>query len=146
MRGGVLAGGGRGAVGHRIDLGGRVQERDAAEGGDADCAEAEGGAQPLEDLLRHPAHELWELHGEGGPKTSPNAAASFVSLAQHGFYDSTPIFRITKGTSFAGGDPTGTGKGGPGYTTVDKVPDRRQVRVRRRGDGEAVGPAVRDGR
>lgn len=57
------------------------------------------------------------------PKTSPNAAASFVSLAQHGFYDSTPIFRITKGTSFAGGDPTGTGKGGPGYTTVDKVPD-----------------------
>ena len=56
------------------------------------------------------------------PKTSPNAAASFVSLAKHGFYDGTPIFEIKKGTFFAGGDPTGTGKGGPGYTTVDKVP------------------------
>ena len=68
VRGGVLAGGGRGAVGHRIDLRSRVQERGAAEGGDADGAEAEGAAQPLEDLLRHATHELWELHGEGRPQ------------------------------------------------------------------------------
>jgi peptidyl-prolyl cis-trans isomerase B (cyclophilin B) len=56
------------------------------------------------------------------PKRSPNAAASFVSLAQHDFYNKTVIFQIKKGAFFVGGDPTGTGLGGPGYTTFDRVP------------------------
>jgi peptidyl-prolyl cis-trans isomerase B (cyclophilin B) len=54
------------------------------------------------------------------PKTSPKAAASFVSLAGQGFYDNTVFHRIVPGFVIQGGDPTGTGQGGPGYTTVDK--------------------------
>jgi peptidyl-prolyl cis-trans isomerase B (cyclophilin B) len=61
-------------------------------------------------------------------KTSPNASASFVSLAKRGFYDNTPIFLIKRGAFFAGGDPTGTGRGGPGYTTLDRVPSEAKYR------------------
>ena len=53
------------------------------------------------------------------PKASPKAAASFAALARKGFYDGTYIHRIVPGFVIQGGDPTGTGTGGPGYTTVD---------------------------
>ncbi len=53
---------------------------------------------------------------------SPNAAASFVSLVQHGFFDKTIFHRIVPGFVIQGGDPTGSGNGGPGYTTVDTPP------------------------
>jgi peptidyl-prolyl cis-trans isomerase B (cyclophilin B) len=55
-------------------------------------------------------------------KTSPNAAASFVSLAKNGFFDDTIFHRIVPGFVIQGGDPTVTGSGGPGYSTRDKVP------------------------
>ena len=57
-------------------------------------------------------------------KTSPNATASFVSLARKGFFDDTIFHRIVPGFVIQGGDPTGTGAGGPGYSTVDRPPDR----------------------
>jgi peptidyl-prolyl cis-trans isomerase B (cyclophilin B) len=53
---------------------------------------------------------------------SPNAAASFVALAKSGFFDRTIFHRIVPGFVIQGGDPTGTGTGGPGYSTVDKPP------------------------
>ena len=53
------------------------------------------------------------------PEASPRAAASFASLARKGFYDGTYIHRIVPGFVIQGGDPTGTGTGGPGYSTVD---------------------------
>ena len=52
-------------------------------------------------------------------KTSPRATASFASLAQKGFFDGTVFHRIVPGFIIQGGDPTGTGTSGPGYTTVD---------------------------
>jgi len=55
-------------------------------------------------------------------KTSPNAAASFVSLARRGFFDKTIFHRIVPGFIIQGGDPTATGQGGPGYTTHDPPP------------------------
>jgi peptidyl-prolyl cis-trans isomerase B (cyclophilin B) len=55
-------------------------------------------------------------------KTSPNATASFVSLARSGFFDDTIFHRIVPGFVIQGGDPTASGGGGPGYTTVDKPP------------------------
>ncbi len=55
-------------------------------------------------------------------KTSPATAASFVSLAKKGFFDGTVFHRIVPGFVIQGGDPTGTGTGGPGYTTVDRPP------------------------
>jgi len=56
------------------------------------------------------------------PKLSPNATASLVSLAQRGFFNDTLFHRIVPGFVIQGGDPTGTGVGGPGYETHDKVP------------------------
>jgi peptidyl-prolyl cis-trans isomerase B (cyclophilin B) len=53
---------------------------------------------------------------------SPNAVASFVSLVQHGFFDKTIFHRIVPGFVIQGGDPTATGTGGPGYSTVDTPP------------------------
>ena len=53
---------------------------------------------------------------------SPNAAASFASLVEHGFFDNTIFHRIAVGFVIQGGDPTQTGSGGPGYATVDRRP------------------------
>jgi cyclophilin family peptidyl-prolyl cis-trans isomerase len=53
---------------------------------------------------------------------SPNASASFVSLVLHGYFTKTIFHRIVPGFVIQGGDPTGTGTGGPGYTTVDRPP------------------------
>ena len=53
---------------------------------------------------------------------SPNGSASFVNLVQKGFFDKTVFHRIVPGFIIQGGDPTGTGTGGPGYETVDTPP------------------------
>jgi peptidyl-prolyl cis-trans isomerase B (cyclophilin B) len=50
---------------------------------------------------------------------SPKAVASFVELAGKGFFDGTVFHRIVPGFVIQGGDPTGTGTGGPGYSTLD---------------------------
>jgi cyclophilin family peptidyl-prolyl cis-trans isomerase len=55
-------------------------------------------------------------------KTSPSATASFASLVQKDFFNGTVFHRIVPGFIIQGGDPTGTGTGGPGYTTVDTPP------------------------
>lgn len=53
---------------------------------------------------------------------SPNAVASFEKLAKKGFFKGTIFHRIVPGFVIQGGDPTGTGSGGPGYTTTDPPP------------------------
>jgi peptidyl-prolyl cis-trans isomerase B (cyclophilin B) len=53
------------------------------------------------------------------PKASPKASASFLALAQGDFFDGTYFHRIVPGFVIQGGDPTGSGSGGPGYSTVD---------------------------
>ena len=53
------------------------------------------------------------------PESAPEAAASFAALAESGFYDDTYFHRIVPGFVIQGGDPLGTGLGGPGYSTVD---------------------------
>jgi cyclophilin family peptidyl-prolyl cis-trans isomerase len=55
-------------------------------------------------------------------KTAPATTASFVSLVRKGFYDHTIFHRIVPGFIIQGGDPTASGLGGPGYSTVDKPP------------------------
>jgi cyclophilin family peptidyl-prolyl cis-trans isomerase len=55
-------------------------------------------------------------------KTSPAATASFASLVQKGFFNGTIFHRIVPGFVIQGGDPTGSGSGGPGYSTVDIPP------------------------
>jgi cyclophilin family peptidyl-prolyl cis-trans isomerase len=56
-------------------------------------------------------------------KDSPKTANSFAFLAEQGFYDDTYFHRIVPGFVFQGGDPKGTGTGGPGYSVDEPPPD-----------------------
>jgi cyclophilin family peptidyl-prolyl cis-trans isomerase len=51
---------------------------------------------------------------------SPIAAGNFVALASCGFYDGVVFHRLVPGFVIQGGDPDGTGRGGPGYTIQDE--------------------------
>ena len=57
-----------------------------------------------------------ELHADRAPMTVEN----FVNLARAGFYDGTTFHRVIGGFMAQGGDPTGTGTGGPGYQFGDE--------------------------
>ncbi len=50
------------------------------------------------------------------PKVAPNSVNNFISLVKKGFYDGVIFHRIIDGFMLQGGDPTGTGMGGPGYS------------------------------
>ena len=50
------------------------------------------------------------------PELAPNTVANFVNLVQSGFYDGLIFHRVISGFMIQGGDPQGTGMGGPGYT------------------------------
>ncbi|MDH3744615.1 MAG: peptidylprolyl isomerase [Acidobacteriota bacterium] len=57
-----------------------------------------------------------ELHGDKTPVT----VANFVNLAQCGYYDGIVFHRVIANFMIQGGDPTGTGSGGPGYRFEDE--------------------------
>ena len=57
-------------------------------------------------------------------KDAPITVNNFVFLARDHFYDGTPFHRVIKGFMIQGGDPTGTGTGGPGYRFADEKPRR----------------------
>jgi peptidylprolyl isomerase len=58
------------------------------------------------------------------PDIAPETVNSFVFLAREGFYDGVTFHRVIPGFVAQGGDPTGTGGGGPGYTLPDEFSDR----------------------
>ena len=62
------------------------------------------------------------------PKDAPLSVNNFVFLAREGFYNSVKFHRIIKGFMIQGGDPTGTGAGGPGYQFNDEKVTRDYVR------------------
>jgi cyclophilin family peptidyl-prolyl cis-trans isomerase len=64
---------------------------------------------PLGDIVA-------ELYAEKAPQTVNN----FVFLAREGYYDGVTFHRVIKGFMIQGGDPTGSGRGGPGYTFADE--------------------------
>lgn len=53
-------------------------------------------------------------------KEAPDTVANFVKLAEKGFYDGVIFHRVIPGFMIQTGDPTGTGRGGPGYTILDE--------------------------
>ena len=56
------------------------------------------------------------------PAIAPKTVNNFVFLAREGFYDGVTFHRIIKDFVIQGGDPTGTGTGGPGYKFEDELP------------------------
>ena len=65
-----------------------------------------------------------ELFDDDAPKTVDN----FTKLARDGFYDGVIFHRVIPDFMIQGGDPTGTGSGGPGYTFEDEFNDHKVVR------------------
>ncbi len=58
------------------------------------------------------------------PGDAPNTVNNFVFLARDGFYDEVIFHRVISGFMIQGGDPTGTGRGGPGYRFDDEPVSR----------------------
>ena len=101
-----------------------------------ECAEVEAPT-PKDEKFRHP--ELVLKRGEPAiatvetscgsfvieldTKGSPKTANSFAFLAEEGFYDGTSFHRIAPGFVIQGGDPQGTGTGGPGYSVTEPPPE-----------------------
>lgn len=56
------------------------------------------------------------IRAELYPDIAPNTVRNFISLIQKGFYDGVIFHRVINGFMIQGGDPTGTGTGGPGYS------------------------------
>jgi cyclophilin family peptidyl-prolyl cis-trans isomerase len=67
---------------------------------------------------------IFELFDDDAPKTVKN----FKKLASEGFYDGLTFHRIIKDFMAQGGDPEGTGTGGPGYQFEDEFNDHKVVR------------------
>jgi cyclophilin family peptidyl-prolyl cis-trans isomerase len=65
-----------------------------------------------------------ELYSDDAPKTVEN----FTKLAREGFYDGVIFHRVIPDFMIQGGDPTGTGTGGPGYEFEDEINEHRVVR------------------
>ncbi len=98
-----------------------------AEGGGEDVAARDGKYDAPPTLKLDPGTKyVVEMKTNKGtfdinvdPKAGPIAAANFVFLVEEGFYDGVPFHRVIKDFMIQGGDPTGTGLGGPGYDLKD---------------------------
>lgn len=58
--------------------------------------------------------------GEMFEDKAPNTTKNFIDLTEKGYYDGLIFHRVIDGFMIQGGDPTGTGTGGPGYTIKDE--------------------------
>jgi cyclophilin family peptidyl-prolyl cis-trans isomerase len=65
-----------------------------------------------------------ELYPDAAPKTVEN----FAKLARDGFYDGVIFHRVIPDFMIQGGDPTGTGSGGPGYSFEDEINEHKVTR------------------
>jgi len=63
------------------------------------------------------------IRAELYPDIAPNTVRNFISLVKKGFYDGTVFHRIIRGFMIQGGDPEGTGTGGPGYSIRGEFTD-----------------------
>ena len=68
------------------------------------------------------------IHIELFPDDAPKTVENFVKLADDGFYDRVIFHRVIPDFMIQGGDPTGTGSGGPGYSFEDEFNDHKVER------------------
>jgi len=74
-------------------------------------ADAEADDRPRVTITTSKGDVVVELFEDD----APNTVANFISLVEKGFYDGTPFHRVIGGFMAQGGDPTGSGAGGPGH-------------------------------
>ncbi|MBI4212790.1 MAG: peptidylprolyl isomerase [Chloroflexi bacterium] len=72
--------------------------------------------------------DLGTITVELQPVQAPNTVNNFVFLAREGFYDGVSFHRVIRGFMVQTGDPSGTGRGGPGYRIVDEPVAESYVR------------------
>ena len=120
------------------------------------CAGRDGTVNEVKEPEKNPQVTVEMENGgtftiELYPAKAPNTVYSFLSLADSGFYEGLIFHRVIAGTIIQGGDPEGTGRGGPGYTIKGEMPsngyksnDLKHVRgavsmARRDGDYNSAG-------
>jgi len=84
---------------------------------------AGGGKGPVVVIETDKGNIVFEMYPEVAPKTVDN----FVTLANKGFYNGLKWHRVVPGFVIQGGDPQGTGMGGPGYTVDAEFNDKKHV-------------------
>ena len=87
----------------------------------AAAGEEAGGTASYPEVEENPTATITMENGgeiiiELYPEVAPNTVANFISLVEKGFYDGLIFHRVIPGFMIQGGDPQGTGMGGPGYT------------------------------
>ena len=80
----------------------------------------------MNNATLHTNHGTIEL--ELFPTNAPKTVDNFAKLARDGFYDGVTFHRVIPDFMIQGGDPTGTGSGGPGYTFEDEINDHKVER------------------
>lgn len=80
---------------------------------------------PMADVLKHAKAVIRTSKGditvELYPKEAPLSVTNFVQLAKSGFYNNLTFHRVVPNFVVQGGDPEGTGRGGPGYTVKAEI-------------------------
>jgi cyclophilin family peptidyl-prolyl cis-trans isomerase len=98
-----------------------VESQAGASGGDGTCPTAQPAALPAGETRTVDIETVQgPIHIKVEADLSPIAAGNFVALAECGFYSGVVFHRLVPGFVIQGGDPTGNGSGGPGYTIQDE--------------------------
>ncbi len=97
-----------------VDNGDAADASGSADGQNKDTEQTgSGGSNPVATIeMENGGVIKVELY----PDVAPNTVKNFISLANSGFYDGTIFHRVIPGFMIQGGDPSGNGTGGPGYT------------------------------
>jgi peptidylprolyl isomerase len=88
----------------------------------AGCLAPTGEEKPTKVLLKTSMGDITLQLYDDMPITTEN----FQELVEKGFYDGVVFHRVINGFMIQGGDPTGTGMGGPGYTIADEFTDHNR--------------------
>lgn len=97
----------------------------SADNGQAENGLVEEGVQPIATtpVAKIVVKDYGTITLELEPEMAPNTVNNFITLANDGFYDGLIFHRVIKDFMIQGGDPEGTGVGGPGYSIVGEFAD-----------------------